>query len=109
MASTTTIDLPFTGLVTSEEWGPTAYVYAPSADEFYITQEKHKALEVASTRKFEAKVSVKEGVVNIALPPDFARQYLWERFAQITKRNYGDKVAILVFVEKGKRVPAKLA
>jgi len=103
MASTTTIDLPLTGLVTEAEWGPTAFVYAPSADEFYITQEKHKTLEAASSRKFEAKVSVKEGVVNIALPPDFARTYLFERNALINKIVYGDKVAIVVFAEKGKK------
>ncbi len=103
MANTITVDLPLTELVTSDQWGTSAYVYAPSEDEFYVTQEKNKALETVSSRKFEAKVSVKEGVVNIALPPDFARQYLWERLAQITKIEYGGKVAILVFVEKGKK------
>ena len=44
-----TIDFPLAKLTTPEEWGNLAFVYAPSKDEFYITQEKHKALEAIFT------------------------------------------------------------
>jgi hypothetical protein len=99
------IELPLENLVTPEEWGDKAFVYGPSPDEFYITQAKHKALEVASPRKFEAKVEVKDGVVNIVLPADFARAYLWQREAQIVKIVHPQGQAICVFakpVEKKK-------
>lgn len=100
MASTDTIELPLGDLTTPEEWGNKAFVYGLSPDEFYITQEKHKALEFASSRKFEASVSVKDGKVSIALPADFARAYLWQRNAQIVKIVYGDHKAICVFSKK---------
>lgn len=97
MASTETIELPLGDLVTPEEWGKTAFVYAPSKDEFYVTQEKHKALEFASKTKFGASVSVKDGQVLVALPTEFARAYMWHREAAITKIVYGEKLAIVVF------------
>lgn len=93
------IELPLGDLTTPEEWGTKAFVYGPSPDEFYVTQEKHKALEVASARKFEASVSVKDGKVSITLPADFARAYLWQREAQIVKIVYGDHKAICVFAK----------
>jgi hypothetical protein len=92
-----TIDLPLGDLVTTKEWGDKAFVYAPSEDEFYITQEKHKALEFASPKKFEAKVTSMDGKVKIVLPTDFARAYMWQRNAQISKIVYGTKLAIVVF------------
>lgn len=97
MASTDTIDLPLNDLATPEQWGSKAYVYAPSLDEFYITQEKHKALEVAAKRKFEAKVIVRDNIVYIVLPAEFARAFMWQREAAITKIVYGEKMAICVF------------
>jgi hypothetical protein len=106
MANMDTINLPLGDLVKPEEWGTKAFVYGPSSDEFYITQEKHKALEFASARKFEATVSVKDGQVIIALPADFARVYLWNRKAQIVKIVHAEGQAICVFaksVEKKKK------
>jgi hypothetical protein len=99
MATTDTINLPLTGLTTPEEWGTKAFVYGPSPNEFYVTQAKHKTLEVASARKFEAKVEVKDGIVNIVLPADFARAYLWNREAQIVKIVHPQGQAICVFAK----------
>ena len=99
MASTDTIELPLGDLTTPKEWGTKAFVYGPSPNEFYITQTKHKALEIASARKFEAKVSVKDGKVLIALPADFARGYLWQREAQIVKIVHKEGQAICVFAK----------
>jgi len=92
-----TIDLPLESVVTAKEWGDKAFVYAPSDDEFYITQEKHKALEFVAHRKFEAKVTVVDDKVKVILPTEFARAYMWERQAQIAKITYGNKLAIVVF------------
>ncbi len=92
-----TIDLPLDSVVTAKDWGDTAFVYAPNEDEFYITQEKHKALEFVSHNKFEAKVTVVDGKVKVALPADFARAYIWQRKAAISKITYGNRLAIVVF------------
>jgi hypothetical protein len=101
MATTTeTIDLPLGDLVTAKEWGDKAFIYAPSEDEFYITQEKHKALEFASHKKFEAKVVSVDGKVKVVLPTEFAKAYMWKREAAISKITYGTKVAIVVFSTK---------
>jgi len=35
--------------------------------------------------------------VKIVLPTDFARAYMWQRNAQISKIVYGTKLAIVVF------------
>jgi len=101
--ATETIDLPLGDLVTAKEWGNKAFVYAPSEDEFYITQEKHKALEFASPKKFEAKATTVDGKVKVALPTEFARAYMWQCDAQIAKIIYGNKLAIVVFAAPKKQ------
>lgn len=104
-----TIDFPLAKLTTPEEWGNLAFIYAPSKDEFYITQEKHKALEASSLRKFEAKVLFKESEVIVTLPYDFAKQYFLERKAQTFKIEYEGKVAIAILVEPKKALNSSLA
>ena len=104
---TETIDLPLESVVTAKEWGDKAFVYAPSEDEFYITQEPHKALDFVTHKKFEAKVTVVDGKVTIVLPAEFAKAYLWQRDAQIAKITYGNKLAVVVFATPKKPVQTR--
>jgi hypothetical protein len=94
-----TIDLPLGELVKAGTWGEKVYVYEIDVNDFAITKEKLATLESSSPRKFEAKAVVKDGEIRVALPAEFARQYLWERKAQLYLIDAQGKDVVLVASE----------
>ena len=95
----TTIELPLGSLVKPEAWGTKVYVYEIDVNDFAITREKLATLESTSPRKFDAKAVVKDGEIRVALPAEFARQYLWERKAQLYLIDAQGKDVVLVASE----------